>query len=111
MKVLRVKYLLHWLEEADALRMLKGVEGAPQETALSPLSSGTPGRVGLLRGDHESAQPRCQASAELPLQASSRATSMQCLIWLPLWIFILTWLPLTKGAPHGRCVTVLPMGT
>lgn len=56
MKVLLVRYLLHWLEEAEAERMLKeGVEGTPQETALSPLSSGTLGSVGLRRGDHESA--------------------------------------------------------
>lgn len=55
MKVLRVRYLLHWLDEAEALRMLKGVEGAPQEIALSALSSGTLGSVGLRRGDHESA--------------------------------------------------------
>lgn len=54
MNVLLVRYLLHWLEDAE--RMLKeGVEGTPQQTALSPLSSGTFGSVGLRKGDHESA--------------------------------------------------------
>ena len=63
MKVLLVRYLLHWLEEAEAERMLKeGVEGTPQETALSPLSSGTFGSVGLRRGDHESASTAAKST-------------------------------------------------
>lgn len=54
MKVLRVRYLLHWLDVAEHVRVLKGVVGTPHETTLSALSSGTFGRPGL-SGDHESA--------------------------------------------------------
>ncbi len=100
MKVLLVRYLLHWLEEAEAERMLKdGVEGTPQETALSPLSSGTFGRVGLRRGDHESAStaatmnlsPTCYSTCNNTVCIGDITENLQLLICphkqlcLPQW--------------------------